>query len=391
MVAFVKKRVKATLARSIKWIMDKSGLLFPGTLYQDSWWYESPNLWEPPVLLILKDLIRAGMVAYDVGGNVGGLTSAMARLVGPGGTVCSFEASPRIFAHLQRNVALQGHSNVTVYHNAVYSTSNDTIMVYEGDHLNDSIFIEQSPTKKGYPVKTMALDDFCEATGLYPELIKMDIEGAEFGALLGSARMIERAKPHIVFEQIFARERQPADMKCIEFLNNLGYVCMDVNTYRQVCSYEDFPAGANIRNILAIHEAKLDCTPYKFPITKTHVRTLTDKNFNSSKSISYTSEEFKLKRGRYAMDVSFVAEGFSNNLVCGVRANDRVLFRNNAYSRLIAESYRDWVFEMTEPGTVCVFFDFLDGTSDPTFRIDCVTVEIIDGLRMPQWAQLVMI
>lgn len=177
----IKKKIKTHLLAFIRHNVETKP-----TLYGDSYWYAGPNLWEPTVMLALRDLCKPGTVVFDVGGNMGGLTSAMARLVGPKGTVCTFEASPRIIGYLQGNVVAQGHHNVTVYHRAVYSKSNEIITIYDGDHLNDSIYAEQSPTKVGRPVKTLALDDFCDATGFSPDVIKMDIEGAEYDALIGS-------------------------------------------------------------------------------------------------------------------------------------------------------------------------------------------------------------
>lgn len=187
MLAYVKRRfgkhIRATIERLQREQVNPFG---------DSFWYEGPNLWEPPVQLALKDLCRPGSVVFDVGANLGGLTSVMSRLVGPKGVVCSFEASPRIVGHLQSNVVKQGHGNVTVYHCAVYSRSNERIKIYPGDHLNDSIYDFGYANSSEYRlVNTVALDDFCSGMGLAPALIKMDIEGAELDALTGAGKLLD--------------------------------------------------------------------------------------------------------------------------------------------------------------------------------------------------------
>ncbi|MFM7578579.1 MAG: FkbM family methyltransferase, partial [Microcystaceae cyanobacterium] len=96
-------------------------------------------------------------------------------MVGPRGIVCAFEASPRIVDKTQRNLVLSGCNNVQLFHNAVYSKSHETVKIYLGSHLNDSIYSENGEGST-YEVKTIALDDFIEHTQLVPNLLKMDIE-----------------------------------------------------------------------------------------------------------------------------------------------------------------------------------------------------------------------
>ena len=352
-------------------------------LYGDSYWYAAPNLWEPTVMLALRDLCRPGTVVFDVGGNMGGLTSAMSRLVGPKGTVCTFEASPRIIGYLQSNVVKQGHHNVTVYHRAVYSKSNEIITIYDGDHLNDSIYAEQSPTKIGRPIKTLALDDFCDATGLAPDLIKMDIEGAEYDALLGSARMVERNRPHVILEQ------QVSDMRCIDLLATLGYVTIDLNNYRQIRTSSDYTPDAPLRNILCIHQNRLSETPYCLPIPTTDICTLNTVDFEKNRMNGITSKSFELEAGRYLLYVDFSAKGNNNNMKCGVRCEGILdLFLYHAYSKLIAETYREWVIELPRKINLSIYFDFYDGSFDPTLDLRSVTIKKI-SLASPLWASLV--
>ena len=104
-------------------------------------WYQE-NLWEPTVQIILRDLCKPGDIVFDVGANFAGLTTLMSRMVGPKGVVCAFEASPRIIDKTQRNLVLSGCNNVQLFHNAIYHTSGQTVKIYLGDHLNDSIYQE---------------------------------------------------------------------------------------------------------------------------------------------------------------------------------------------------------------------------------------------------------
>lgn len=352
-------------------------------LYGDSPWWEGPNLWEPPVVLALKDLVKAGDVVFDVGGNMGGITSVLSRLAGPRGVVCTFEASPRIIGHLQQNVIKNGHRNVTVYHRAIYSKSNEILTIYDGDHLNDSIYIENSPSGAGTLVKSLALDDFCEASNLYPSLIKMDIEGAEYDALLGAQKLIAAHKPHFLLEQ------QASDLRCFDFLTKLSYTVIDLNNYRIIRSLADYPEGVSLRNSLFVHSSKMNDLPYSVPVESEEYSALSQIDFHPNHTKGFTTKEFELAPGRYLIDVNFTATGRDNTMFCGVRLGGRDLFRYHGYSSLIAGHYRDWVIDVPQIANAHLYFDFLNDTSDASLTIHGATIRKIKTVRRSLWSSLV--
>jgi FkbM family methyltransferase len=374
----IKEKIKARLITFVRHYSATGS-----SLYGDSYWYAGPNLWEPTVMLALRDLCRPGTTVFDVGGNMGGLTSAMSRLVGPKGTVCTFEASPRIIGYLQGNVVSQGHNNVTVYQRAVYSRSDEVITIYDGDHLNDSIYAEQSPSKIGRPVKTLALDDFAEASGLAPDLIKMDIEGAEYDALLGALRLIDKHKPHFILEQ------QASDTRCFDLLTSVEYITIDLSNYRQIRSKSDYPENAPLRNVLCIHKSRLHETLYEPPLRTSDVMNLDAAIFKANHLNGFTSNSFTLDPGRYLLDVDFSAEGINNNMMCGVRCEGADLFRYHGYSKLLADSYREWVIDVPRKSELHIYFDFHNSSSDASLLVRSVSIRRV-SLDSGMWADLVM-
>ena len=212
----------------------------PTELFGLSYWYEG-NLWEPPVQIALRDLCKPGDVVFDIGSNFGGLTTVISRMVGPKGVVCAFEASPRIISICQGNIILSGCSNVQIYNLAVYRESHQKVPIYLGSHLNDSIYDYNNTEVAAFHVSTIAIDDFVESTGLIPNLIKMDIEGAEFDAIQGMLKTIVKDKPHLILET------QPSDTRCLDCLRNQGYVAIDLNTYREVKSKFELKGAKLVR------------------------------------------------------------------------------------------------------------------------------------------------
>ncbi|MEA5567846.1 FkbM family methyltransferase [Anabaena sp. UHCC 0399] len=350
------------LEDSVNLLSDKVARDYQG-LFGISYWYEG-NLWEPPVQIALRDLCQPGDVVFDVGANFGGLTTVMSRMVGPKGVVCAFEASPRIIDKCQKNLVLNGCNNVQVYNVAIYSKSNETVPIYLGGHLNDSIYSTSDTDVAAFNVSTLALDDFINFTGLVPNLVKMDIEGAEFDAIKGMLNTLVTAKPYLILET------QPQDTKCLDLLREKGYISIDLNNYREIKSYHDYPDGVVIRNNLYIHQDRLLETLYRPPFTFHEITTLTQEFFtNITPNLISLKSSIRLDKGRYLIDMDFSARGTDNEMMCGVKVGETVIFRYHAYTSFLAQSYRDWVINLTEPSEIRLYFEFLNGTSDQTFLI----------------------
>jgi hypothetical protein len=209
---------------------------------------------------------------------------------------------------------------------------------------------------------SVALDDFCSATRLFPSLVKVDIEGAEFDALNGAQQLISQHRPHLILEQ------QAGDDRCLAWLHAQDYVAIDLASYRMVRSSADFPKGSTIRNVLFVHESRIAELAYGLPPVLDTVRTLLSTEVRSEID-GYKAGPIRLDAGRYVIDANFHATGTHNHLECGVESFGGPIMRYEAYSRLLAETYRDWVVDLPRPTDVNIFFRFVQGTSDDSLRI----------------------
>lgn len=335
------------------------------------------NYWEPTVQFPIRDYCRAGDVVFDVGANAGGLSMLMSRLVGPRGVVCAFEASPRIIEMTVSNLVSAGCSNVQVYHRAIYHTSHESVAIYAGSHLNDSLYPAETPKGGNFhTVQTLALDDFVEATGLVPKLIKMDIEGAEFDALQGMKRLLASAKPILILEQ------SPTDMRCHAFLTERGYAAVDLANYQRVRSPADFGSGVSVANILFVHASATD-DPYLDDKPPEPVASVPPPSFRRSAEGSYEIvTPVSLPAGRYLCRADFSAAGTDNEIFAGIDIDGAVALRYHTYTRFMADSYRDWVFALQKNSKVAPYLRFVKGQDE---TLDWRGVEI---LRFPQFARL---
>jgi FkbM family methyltransferase len=204
-----------------------------GIVHAEPGWL-SPNYTEPQVLYALRDLIRPSRTVFDVGANFGYLSIAMSRRTGPRGAVCSFEANPQIAARCQAALVKSGCGNVQVISAAVCHTSRQRVTLYLSDNMvADSI--NRKVSDRSVEVRTIALDDFVEDTGLAPDFVKMDIKGAEFDAVSRFVRTIEKHNPILILEQ------QPDDDTCFRLLRERGYTALELRSYEAIESFSDTP------------------------------------------------------------------------------------------------------------------------------------------------------
>ena len=134
-------------------------------------------------------LLGPGDVCLDLGANLGIFTE---KLAATGADVHAYEPDPHCFAQLQDRFA--GRPNVHLHPKAVAATSGSFLLRRTRDFLDDpdvqstsSSIAVDAPSiydeTNAVMVETMAFHDVVRGLGKPVALVKMDIEGAEFGIL----------------------------------------------------------------------------------------------------------------------------------------------------------------------------------------------------------------
>jgi FkbM family methyltransferase len=158
---------------------------------------------ETDVQKFLIRVLRPGMVYYDVGANVGFFATIAARLVGPSGKVLCFEPVPENARQIQYNAQLNGFDNVIVRCEALGSSNRtETFHTSAEPTWGMLTTVGKLPEKVSgeIEVKVRTMDSLY-AEGLpCPDVIKMDIEGAEAEALRGARETLSAHRPLLVIE-----------------------------------------------------------------------------------------------------------------------------------------------------------------------------------------------
>lgn len=164
---------------------------YPATIYGKE------ILIEVPIQLCISDFLRGGDCAFDAGANVGSISVAMSRIVGPKGKVFSFEPNPFTLTRIKRDLDVNGCSNVKIIPKAVWSESSKLLPFYCEDSYDAaaSRLLWELPNSKQVQVESISLDDFCAEQKIIPDVIKLDVEGVEYQALQGAAHLLKGASP----------------------------------------------------------------------------------------------------------------------------------------------------------------------------------------------------
>ena len=167
------------------------------------------------VLPRLLDQLRPGAVFYDIGAHIGYYTLCAAKTVGGSGQVVAFEPLPLNIKYLHRHLRINAVDNVKLIPAAV-SIAGGKIR-FDGGRGTGRGHIGASGS---YVVDAVCIDDMVGAGRIPPpDVIKMDVEGAEFHALQGAKNTLSRYRP-TVFVSLHG---EAAQRDCLAFFASLGY------------------------------------------------------------------------------------------------------------------------------------------------------------------------
>jgi FkbM family methyltransferase len=212
--------------------------------------YENPD-----TLKLFLKWLKPDTVFYDIGANVG-FYSLTANTVINNGVIYAFEPMPLVRGifekHIELNKKLMPGNNINVFpfavsdREGVVEFSNDSGYRDGNTYIKDSYVFLASDQK--IKVACQSVDGFVEQGHKIPDIIKIDVEGAEFDVLLGAKKTLERFQPKIILSTHNCH-LPGVQQKCVNFLKELGYRLQYMGNYNETMPGLD--------DYIAIHKTKI--------------------------------------------------------------------------------------------------------------------------------------
>ena len=141
---------------------------------------------------------KRGDIILDAGGYVGDSALYFAYKVGNTGGVYSFEFIPSLIKIFKKNLNLNPNlkDTIRIVEKPLWNCSSKELFYYDGGGGSK---VSLKPIKTSNKlVKSITIDDFVAQNKItHVDFIKMDIEGAEYNALIGAKEVLKKYKPQL--------------------------------------------------------------------------------------------------------------------------------------------------------------------------------------------------
>ncbi len=198
----------------------------------------------PQAFLHQKRLATAvNPVIFDVGGNIGEISQLYRRLFSTA-TIHSFEPFPEVFAQLQ--TAMAGDANAHQHNIAIADVPKPLTLHIHKESGTNSIFdcvekVEDYWYQHEFfdhlskiEIPGTSIDVFCEENNIpHIDILKLDIQGAEYLALQGARRMFETNAIDVVYFEVITVPAYEERHKLHEYLalmDSYGFDLIDFYT-----------------------------------------------------------------------------------------------------------------------------------------------------------------
>lgn len=152
--------------------------------------YQDGESLEPSVMSIFLEKIKKNSTFFDIGAFVGSYAIVASKFCALG-SVHAFEMNPLMINELRKNARLNSLSNLNIVCAAIWDEDGKVICfdkTLDGDASTNSIREEVHVCSDH--VTSIRIDGYCEQMKMKPDIVKIDVEGAEVRALKGMGNIL---------------------------------------------------------------------------------------------------------------------------------------------------------------------------------------------------------
>jgi FkbM family methyltransferase len=185
--------------------------------------------YEPEMVRLFEKLLKPGMILLDIGAHIGQYTLVASELVGETGAVHSFEPDPETFEWLSANLRLNRRKNVRVNQLALSDAPGKTkfYLSTTDDIGSNSLAPPANYSGREVEVTTTTVDSYLEQQHVpHVDLLKADIEGAEYAMLSGACSLLSSDHQPVIileFEEASQKKLKSSCAELADFLSSRGY------------------------------------------------------------------------------------------------------------------------------------------------------------------------
>ena len=190
--------------------------------------------YEAHVLGALERLLPEGGYFIDVGANIGLHSLVAARRVGPSGTVDAIEPEPFCRGRLEQHIVLNHCENIRCFPYALSDQTGTAVLhLSPPENLAKSSLREtnvtmglSTPSQGSVTVETRTLDEHVLSRGRAPDLLKVDVEGAELLVISGGTQTLSHPDSAAILFEASDLQAAPFGYKISDLkakLVDLGY------------------------------------------------------------------------------------------------------------------------------------------------------------------------
>ena len=179
-------------------------------------------------------LSKKSQCFFDVGAHIGIVTLAVSKNIKENGTIFAFEPSKVNLKFLRYHISCNKLQNIQVVDRLVSSSENSKSTFYESKEasgMNSVISLNNKDISQKKIIRSITLDMFCKSNNIYPDIIKVDIEGSEIEMLIGAKKILRKHKPLIFlsYHPYHIKKLGYQNSSIFDILTKLNYKIYDLD------------------------------------------------------------------------------------------------------------------------------------------------------------------
>lgn len=219
------------------------------------------NDFEYDEVQLIHQVVKKNDIVLDIGAHIGFYTLQLANIVGNQGTVYAYEASPKNYSLLKKNIGLNNFNNIVTKNIAISNNYNNYLNIYENSLQFDAFNSINYAIEKNasmHTINSTTIDNEIAINNIDQNkisFIKIDVEGWEYFVLSGATNLIEAQLPILFMVEFSTINENSIDLnkKVYDFMTQFQYEWYDFKVANKALKKIAFIDIKENCNLFAIH------------------------------------------------------------------------------------------------------------------------------------------